>query len=114
MPFKGVKFMESSFLELRNKEVINITNGKCLGNIIDIIFDCRTGEVLGLVVPDCRHFFKLFQAADDIFIPFASICKIGEDAILVELYDCDPKRNAFTCEVEDKNPKTAKNKKEEF
>ena len=101
--------METSFLELRSKEIINVTNGKCLGNIIDIIFDCHTGEILGLVVPDCRHFFRLFKAADDIFIPYQCICKIGEDAILVELFDCDPKRTAGICQTGSNNKKPSSN-----
>lgn len=96
--------MQTSFLDLRNKEIINVNNGKCLGNITDVLFDSHTGEVLGLVVPDCRGFFHIFRGADDIFIPYQSICKIGEDAILVELFDCDAsRRNAYTCDAKTAN-----------
>ncbi|MFA6860196.1 MAG: YlmC/YmxH family sporulation protein [Clostridia bacterium] len=92
--------METSFLELRCKEVINVTNGKCLGNIVDIVFDCKCGRVTGFIVPGCRKFFNIFKNQDDIFIPYNSICKIGEDTILVELFECDQRRNACICEAD--------------
>ena len=31
--------MEMSFVELRGKEVINVIDGRLLGNICDVIFD---------------------------------------------------------------------------
>ena len=86
--------METSFLELRCKNVINVTDGRSLGHIIDIIIDIRTSRVLGLVVPGHKGFFSLFKNTDDIFIPYCNICKIGEDTILVELINLPyPKKN---------------------
>lgn len=76
--------MESSFLELRCKEVINVTNGKKLGRIIDIVFDLPTGKIKGFVVPISSG--SLFKQAQQAFIPYNQICKIGEDTILVELF----------------------------
>ena len=78
--------MEVSFLELRCKEVVNLVDGKRLGHIIDIIFDITCGRILGLVVPGNKNFWNVFKSENGIFIPFEQICKIGEDAILVELY----------------------------
>ena len=78
--------MERSFLELRCKEVVNVTDGKKLGHIIDIVFDLPTGRIKGLVVPVQDGGFSLFKKAKNIFIPYHQICKIGNDIILVELY----------------------------
>ena len=78
--------METSFCELKGKEVINITDGKKLGRIIDIVFDTSCGRVLGIVVPAYNKSWNIFKASDDIFIPFACICKFGEDAILVKIF----------------------------
>lgn len=58
--------MEISYCELRNKEVVNVLNGKRLGRIVDLIISSRSCRVLGLVVPGCKKFFK---TKDDIFIP---------------------------------------------
>lgn len=78
--------MESSFLDLRCKEVINIVDGTRLGHIIDIVISLTTGQISGLVVPGNKSIFALLKGRNDLFIPFSQICKIGEDAILVELY----------------------------
>lgn len=76
--------MEISYCELRNKEVVNVLNGKRLGRIIDLIISSRSCRVLGLVVPGCKKFFK---TKDDIFIPWKNIQRIGDDVILVQLHD---------------------------
>lgn len=86
--------METSFLELRCKDVINVTDGRKLGRICDIIFDLPTGCVKGLVVP-ISNGFSLFKSPQQVFIPYNRICKIGEDIILVELYEEDIKQNAY-------------------
>ena len=78
--------METSFCELKGKEVINVVDGKRLGKIIDIVFDTHYGKVLGIVVPAYDKSWNIFKACDDIFIPFNCICKFGEDAILVQIY----------------------------
>lgn len=79
--------METSFLELKTKQVVNTVDGKCLGRISDIIFDVATAKALGFVVPNqSGGFFNLFKADKGLFIPFDCVCKIGVDVILVELY----------------------------
>jgi len=39
-------------------------------------------------VPGKKNFFKSFTNADNIFIPWNNIIKIGSDVILVELIGC--------------------------
>lgn len=93
--------METSFTELRNKEVINVLSGRLLGNVNDVILDFRCNNILGIVVPGSRSFFNFFKPCQEIFIPICSICKIGEDVILVEVVETQSKkqrkRNAKTC-----------------
>ncbi len=79
--------METSYLELRNKEVINVVDGSLLGRIIDVVFDIRTSRVLGFVVPGTRAFFNIFKSCPEIFVPYRNICKIGDDVILVEVFN---------------------------
>lgn len=83
-----------TFCEMREKEVINIIDGKKLGRILDMVFTC-SGDVLGIVVPGEKRFFKNIAGGDSLFIPWKCITKIGEDAILIELSassatNCDP------------------------
>ena len=82
--------MENSFLELRSKEVINVTDGKKLGHIVDIVFELPSGKIKGLVVPICEKGFNLFKSPQQVFITFDQIFKIGTDTILVEVF-CDSK-----------------------
>jgi len=77
--------MEMSFCTLKNKDVINITDGKNLGNICDLMFDTCNGKILGIIVPTSKNFFSLFKSNNDIFIPYNRICKIGKDIILVDI-----------------------------
>lgn len=78
--------METSFLELKSKQVINTVDGKCLGHITDIIFDVGSACALGFVVPQPGEgFWGLFKSNKDLFIPFDCVCKIGIDVILVDL-----------------------------
>ena len=81
---------EITFCELRQKDVINVADGRSLGCIIDLVLDYHTGLVCGLIVPGEHRFFNFFKC-DQIFVPWQNICKIGEDVILVELFD------SFTC-----------------
>ena len=74
--------MEISYTDLRAKEVVNLQNGTRMGKIIDMIIDSNGKNVLGLVVPGVR---RLFRSAEDIFIPWCNISKIGNDVILVSL-----------------------------
>lgn len=74
--------MEISFSELKEKEIINVFDGKKLGRIVDILFDNASGIVRGIVVPGER---KIFRKNEDVFVPLERLKKIGDDVILVNL-----------------------------
>lgn len=73
-----------TFCEMREKEVINVIDGRKLGRILDLVFTCH-GEIIGIVVPGEKRFFKNIASNDSLFIPWKCIKKIGEDTILVEM-----------------------------
>ena len=102
--------METSFTELRNKEVINILTGRLLGSVCDIVVDLRRNCILGLMVPGSKSFFNIFKSPQEIFIPFRNVCKVGEDVILVEVVETPTKsKNSKPVRVFD-----AKAQKEEY
>ena len=76
--------LELSFQDLKCKLVINVADGKILGNIIDVIFTPLNGKILGFLVPGAKKSF--FKPCENIFIPYSQVCKIGIDVILVELF----------------------------
>lgn len=88
-----------SYCELRSKEVVNATDGKRMGRIVDLTFSGESGKVTGIIVPFGKR--SVFGKNQDVFIPWRCVCKIGEDVILVNLIS-DPS-GRLTC-AEDKNP----------
>lgn len=72
-------------MELRCKEVVNVVDGRRLGHIVDVIFNLESGCLQGVVVPGEKS-WNLFKSAPELFIPLCQIVKVGEDAVLVELF----------------------------
>lgn len=71
--------------ELRNKEVINIVDGKRLGLINDVEIDVTTGRLLAVTVPGEGGLFRFLGGRNDLIIAWEEIVKIGIDVILVEV-----------------------------
>lgn len=97
--------LESSFLELRCKEVVNVVDGKRLGHIVDIVFELASGRITGLVVPGDRNIWNVFKSGGEIFVPYNQICKIGDDTILVELYSTVSRSSSNTITFDEKKKK---------
>ena len=70
--------------DLRNRDVVNILDGKKLGNIIDIDLDLDNGKVVALVLPGRVKGF-LFTKREEVVVPWQKIVRIGRDVILVEV-----------------------------
>ncbi|MBE6144272.1 MAG: YlmC/YmxH family sporulation protein [Firmicutes bacterium] len=70
--------------DLQNKDIININDGKKIGNIIDINIDMN-GKMSGLVVEKSKFLVSMFSNKDEIEVKWEQIEKIGEDVILVRL-----------------------------
>lgn len=72
--------------DFQAKDVINIVDGKKLGNVSDIELDLRQGKIDAIVVPQVQRLFGLFgSAGSEIVIPWRNIVKIGQDVVLVRL-----------------------------
>ena len=70
--------------DLQEKEVIDISTGKRIGAIVDIIIS-MTGNISKLILEDRRNSRKLFSKnQDDIYLDWKQIIKIGDDIILVD------------------------------
>ena len=72
--------------EIRNKEVINIFDGKSLGYVCDIEINLQAGTIDGIVLPGSRGIFNLFgKGEEDIVIKWSDVKTGGEDVILVDV-----------------------------
>ncbi len=72
--------------ELRTKDVINMTDGKRLGKVMDIEFCVTTSRVTALVVPADTSLLQTLRGEKcGSIIPWENICRIGDDVILVTM-----------------------------
>ena len=69
--------------ELQNKDVINVGDGKNMGNTIDIVIN-YDGKMQSMIVEPSRG-VSIFTSREDIEIKWQQIEKIGEDVILVKV-----------------------------
>lgn len=71
--------------DLQNKNIVNILDGRNIGNIIDVKINEVSGNIESFIIEPNKNFFKFFSKGDDTEIKWSSITKIGEDVILVKL-----------------------------
>ncbi|MBP2240048.1 YlmC/YmxH family sporulation protein [Cytobacillus eiseniae] len=69
--------------EFQLKDVVNVANGKKLGNIGDIDINVQTGKIDAVIIGGPGRVLGFFGREEDIVIPWKNILKIGEDVILV-------------------------------
>jgi len=70
--------------DLRDRDVISVSDGKRLGVIIDIDMDIETGRLRAIVLPGSGGFMGVIGRKNDLVIPWEKIVKIGVDTILVD------------------------------
>ena len=68
--------------ELQSKNIVNVTDGKNIGNIIDANVDIN-GNIESFVVEEKRRLF-IMSKDNNAVVYWNDIRKIGEDVILIE------------------------------
>ena len=71
--------------DFQSKDIVNITDGKKLGNIHDLEVDITTGQIHALYVSNHSRWTSMFQRDDEIRVAWSQIKSIGKDIIFVEL-----------------------------
>lgn len=78
--------MELSFKDLKRRDVINVSDGKSLGNITNINLSFPKGVMTGIMVPGKRvNCITRMFSKGSLYIPDNKIIRIGNDVILVDL-----------------------------
>lgn len=67
--------------DLQTKEIIDITTGRRMGIIIDVIVE-SSGKIKSLVLQEKR--IKKFKSLEDTEVTWSEIVKIGDDIILID------------------------------
>ena len=71
-------------MTFKQKEVINLSDGKRLGYVQDVEADFSTGKITSIIVPGNNKIFSV-GGKNDFVIPWDKITKIGDDIILVDI-----------------------------
>lgn len=70
---------------MRQKEIINIKDGKRFGFIADIDIDEKNGRIKKIIVPGNGKIFGVFGTETEYCIAWSDIKQIGDDIILVDV-----------------------------
>ena len=68
------------------KDVVNVADGKKLGNISDLEINTTTGKIDAIIITTGGKMFSFFGRDEEVIIPWRNIVKIGMDVILVRFY----------------------------
>lgn len=71
--------------DLRNREIINYSDGRSMGHFDDLELDGEKGLIKALIISGKGGFFGLFQGQHDSLVPWEKIMKFGQDVIIVDL-----------------------------
>ncbi len=70
-------------LTFKQKEVINIRDGRRMGFVQDVEADFENGAITAIIVQGNSKLFSVSNK-NDVIIPWERIKRIGEDTILVD------------------------------
>ena len=73
--------MEVTYSALKQKDVVNLVDGKNMGKVCDLTFTFPENNVIGFTVTGCKGFRFSKQ---EVFIPIKNVVKIGQDAVLIK------------------------------
>ena len=76
--------MTTNSMTLMERQVVNIADGKCLGNVKDIELNLWTGSIDALVLPALNGFWHRLQNAGELVIGWEKVVRIGVDVILID------------------------------
>ncbi|MFC0271207.1 YlmC/YmxH family sporulation protein [Metabacillus herbersteinensis] len=71
--------------EFQTKDVVDVSDGKKLGNIGDFDINVTTGKIQAIIISGQGRVLGFFGKDEEFVIPWRNIVKIGEDVILVRM-----------------------------
>ncbi|MBG9793950.1 YlmC/YmxH family sporulation protein [Paenibacillus dendritiformis] len=80
--------------DFQTKDVINIVDGKKLGQVSDVELDLKQGRIDAIVVPSYSKFLGFFGGGTELVIPWRNIVKIGADVVLVKMEEAKASQQA--------------------
>lgn len=90
--------------DLKARDVVNVLDGRKLGNIIDIDLDLENGRVTALILPGRSRGLGIFGRREELVVPWEKIVRIGRDVVLVEVptvAEIDGRRRTYLLDEDD-------------
>ena len=75
--------------DLRDRDVVNVNDGKRLGVISDVDLNIENGTVKAIIIPGAGGFMGVLGKKHDLVISWDKVIKVGVDTILVD-YPVEP------------------------
>jgi len=69
----------------RQKEVVNLTDGRRLGYVSDVDINFEDGRMEAIVVSGTGKLMGVSNKDKELIIPFVKIKRIGDDVIIVDI-----------------------------
>lgn len=73
--------------DLKQKEVINMSDGKRMGFVSDVEINMEDGRIEAIVLPGSGKFLGIIGKESEIIIPWDRVKIVGEDTVLVDIDD---------------------------
>ncbi len=70
--------------DLRDRDVVNVNDGRRLGVVSDLELDLENGTVKAIVIPAAGGLRGVLGKKNDLVIAWENIVKVGVDTILVD------------------------------
>lgn len=77
--------MSAKISDLQERQIVNIADGRCLGNIKDIELNILDGSIQALVLPGMGGFWNLIQNQGELLIPWQKVVRLGVDVVLIDM-----------------------------
>ena len=77
--------MTERIAELKDRQVVSVSDGTVLGMVGDIELDTESGKLTAIVIYGKQKAFGILGREDDLVIPWSEIEVIGSETILVRL-----------------------------
>ena len=72
--------------ELKQKEVVDLADGRRLGKVMDLEFSLKDSRITALVVPADTSFLQSLRGEKcGLVIPWEDVYRIGDDVVLVTI-----------------------------
>lgn len=77
--------MSAKISDLQERQIVNIADGRCLGDIKDIELNLQQGCIQALILPGIGGLRGFLQNQGELVVPWQKVVRIGVDVVLIDM-----------------------------